>query len=139
MCKRKIPLDGSKARCELNADQAKPADIIEAILLESPLAMDSGTWTTFITCEEIIKNKMFSPLFSPNISNMSKPIFKKIIIISVLDRLLLRPRLLSERNHNLGTKVEEHMLCELIGILKQLEAKISHRYFLLICESTTLP
>ena len=65
MCKRKIPLDGSKARCELNADQAKPADIIEAIpFLESPLAaMDSGTWTIFITCEEIIKNKMFSPFF----------------------------------------------------------------------------
>ena len=40
MCKRKIPLDGSKARCELNADQAKPADIIEAIVpfLESTFA-----------------------------------------------------------------------------------------------------
>ena len=31
VCKRKIPLDGSKARCELNADQAKLADIIGAI------------------------------------------------------------------------------------------------------------
>ena len=69
MCKRKIPLDGSKARCELNADQAKPADIIEAIVpfLESLLLQlwISGTsWTIFIiTCEEIIKNKMFSPIF----------------------------------------------------------------------------
>ena len=89
MCKRKIPLDGSKARCELNADQAKPADIIEAIVpfLESTFAAMYG-FLELLGPFLLLHAKKSSRtrcshqfFFSPNISNMSKPIFKKIMVI----------------------------------------------------------